>query len=116
MIFCGNLSSFVGMMLSGIRCGAVAGVVEIKGGVVSGVINLESPGVEVPGWRPRHEERYHAFDVCAAWSRDGRLSFRRFGSALSHEPCLTSSVSWDTPLRVTADGIGRNQKINPVQS
>src|SRR5437763_14872034 len=46
--------------------GAVAGVVGIKGGVVSGVINLESPGVEVPGWRPRHEERYHAFDVCAA--------------------------------------------------
>src|SRR5947209_12314041 len=43
--------------------GAVAGVVGIKGGVVSGVINLESPGVEVPGWRPRHEERYHAFDV-----------------------------------------------------
>ena len=25
------------------------------GGVVSGVFNLESPGVEAPGWRPRHE-------------------------------------------------------------
>ena len=24
----------------------------------SGVTNLESPGVEVPGWRPRHEKRY----------------------------------------------------------
>ena len=38
--------------------GPVAGLVGIEGGVVSGVINLESPGVEVPGWRPRHEKRY----------------------------------------------------------
>ena len=28
--------------------------------VVSGVFNLESPGVDAPGWRPRHEEPYHA--------------------------------------------------------
>jgi hypothetical protein len=39
--------------------GPVAGLVGIDGGVVSGVFNLESPGVGVPGRRPRHEERYH---------------------------------------------------------
>jgi hypothetical protein len=39
--------------------GAVRGLVGIEGGVVSGVINLESPGVEAPGRRPRHDERYH---------------------------------------------------------
>jgi hypothetical protein len=39
--------------------GAVAGLVGIEGGVVSGVINLESSGVEAPDWRPRHDERYH---------------------------------------------------------
>jgi hypothetical protein len=39
--------------------GPVAGLVGIEGGVVSGVINLESPGVEAPGWRPRHDKRYH---------------------------------------------------------
>jgi hypothetical protein len=39
--------------------GAVAELVGIEGGVVSGVINLESPGVEAPGRRPRHENRYH---------------------------------------------------------
>jgi len=39
--------------------GAVRGLVGIDDGVVSGVINLESPGVEAPGWRPRHDERYH---------------------------------------------------------
>src|SRR5271168_949240 len=38
--------------------GPVAGLVGIEGGVVSGVTNLESPGVEVPGRRPRHEECY----------------------------------------------------------
>ena len=32
---------------------------EFEGGVVSGVINLESPGVEAPSGRPRHDERYH---------------------------------------------------------
>jgi hypothetical protein len=36
----------------------VAWLVGIEGGVVSGVINLESPGVEAPGRRPRHEECY----------------------------------------------------------
>jgi hypothetical protein len=39
--------------------GAVAGVVGIKSGVVSGVINLEASGVEAPDWRPRHDNRYH---------------------------------------------------------
>jgi hypothetical protein len=38
--------------------GPVAELVGIEGGVVSGVINLESPGVEAPGRRPRHEECY----------------------------------------------------------
>jgi hypothetical protein len=39
--------------------GAVAELVGIDGGVVSGVINLESSGVEASDWRPRHDERYH---------------------------------------------------------
>jgi hypothetical protein len=39
--------------------GPVAGLVGIEGGVVSGVINLESSGVEAPDWRPRHDEHYH---------------------------------------------------------
>ncbi len=39
--------------------GAVAGLVGIEGGVVSGVINLESSGVEASDWRPRHAEPYH---------------------------------------------------------
>ena len=39
--------------------GPVAELVGIEGGVVvSGVTNLESPGVEAPGRRPRHEECY----------------------------------------------------------
>jgi hypothetical protein len=37
----------------------VAGLVGIEGGVVSGVFNLESSGVVVPDWRPRHDEYYH---------------------------------------------------------
>ena len=37
----------------------VARLVGIEGGVVSGVINLESSGVEAPDWRPRHDEHYH---------------------------------------------------------
>ena len=37
----------------------VARLVGIEGGVVSGVINLESSGVEAPDWRPRHDEYYH---------------------------------------------------------
>jgi hypothetical protein len=42
-----------------VKSGAVAGLVGIKGGVVSGVINLESSGVEAPDWRPRHDKAYH---------------------------------------------------------
>jgi hypothetical protein len=38
--------------------GAVGGVVGIAGGVVSGVINLESSGVGTSDWRPRHEKHY----------------------------------------------------------
>jgi hypothetical protein len=38
---------------------AVAELVGIEGGVVSGAINLESSGVETPDWRPRHDEHYH---------------------------------------------------------
>ena len=39
--------------------GAVGELVGIDGGVVSGVINLESSGVEASDWRPRHDEPYH---------------------------------------------------------
>ena len=39
--------------------GGVAELVGIEGGVVSGVINLESSGVEASDWRPRHDEHYH---------------------------------------------------------
>jgi hypothetical protein len=42
-----------------VSLGAVAGVVGIEGGVVSGVFNLESSGVEASDWRPRHDEPYH---------------------------------------------------------
>jgi hypothetical protein len=31
-------------------------VVGIEGGVVSGVFNLESPGVRAPDGRPRHDK------------------------------------------------------------
>jgi transposase len=40
------------------HAGGVAGVVGIEGGVVSGVLNLESSGVGASDWRPRHEELY----------------------------------------------------------
>ncbi len=39
--------------------GAVAELVGIEGGVVSGVFNLESSGVEASDRRPRHDEHYH---------------------------------------------------------
>ena len=39
--------------------GAVAELVGIGCGVVSGVFNLESSGIEAPDWRPRHDEHYH---------------------------------------------------------
>jgi hypothetical protein len=40
--------------------GGVRRLVGIEVGVVSGVFNLESPGVSALGWRLRHEEAYHA--------------------------------------------------------
>jgi NAD(P)-dependent dehydrogenase (short-subunit alcohol dehydrogenase family) len=49
---------FVRVMVTN-SLGPVAGLVGIEGGVVSGVFNLESPGVEAPGRRPRHDKRYH---------------------------------------------------------
>jgi hypothetical protein len=48
--------------------GAVAELVGIEGGVVSGVINLESSGVEASDWRPRHDEPYHEARFFAAYS------------------------------------------------
>ena len=48
-----------GMTESEAKQGAVGELVGIDGGVVSGVINLESSGVEASDWRPRHDERYH---------------------------------------------------------
>ena len=39
--------------------GPVAELVGNEGGVVTGVINLESPDVRASGRRPRHEEQYH---------------------------------------------------------
>ena len=41
------------------RAGAVAELVGIRVGVVSGVMNLESSGVEASDWRPRHDQGYH---------------------------------------------------------
>ena len=41
------------------RRDAVARLVGIEGGVVSGVFNLESSGVRASDWRPRHDKRYH---------------------------------------------------------
>jgi hypothetical protein len=45
--------------IEGFLGGPVAELVGIEGGVVSGVINLESSGVEASDWRPRHDEQYH---------------------------------------------------------
>jgi transposase len=42
-----------------INRGPVAELVGIEGGVVSGVINLESSSVRALDRRPRHEEHYH---------------------------------------------------------
>ena|SRR5258708_6281688 len=47
------------LSLTGKRIGPVAELVGIEGGVVSGVFNLESSGVEASDWRPRHDEHYH---------------------------------------------------------
>ena len=38
---------------------AVARLVGIEGGEVSGVFNLELSGVRASDWRPRHDKRYH---------------------------------------------------------
>src|SRR6266404_5335314 len=57
--------------------GPVAELVGIEGGVVSGVFNLESSGVEAPDRRPRHEEHYHEVRFLAACGRDGWPPFRR---------------------------------------
>ena len=51
--------TFVAVMLAVVGVGPVVGLVGIEGGVVSGVINLESSGVEAPDWRPRHDKHYH---------------------------------------------------------
>lgn len=48
------------------RRGAVAELVGIEVGVVSGVINLESSGVEASDWRLRHEQAYHEARFLAA--------------------------------------------------
>jgi ribonuclease Z len=48
-----------GYMFGPFGSGPVAGLVGIEGGVVSGVINLESSSVEAPDWRPRHDEQYY---------------------------------------------------------
>ncbi len=48
-----------GSVFESIRRGAVAELVGIEVGVVSGVINLESSGVEASDWRLRHEATYH---------------------------------------------------------
>ncbi len=53
------------------HAGAVAELVGIEGGVVSGVFNLESSGVEASDWRPRHDEQYHEARFFAACSRYG---------------------------------------------
>ena len=46
--------------------GAVAKLVGIEGGVVSGVFNLESSDVSASDWRPRHDEHYHEACFLAA--------------------------------------------------
>jgi transposase len=61
---CGNRfnehhSKFRGGLSVNCLARAVAELVGNEGGVVSGVINLESSGVEASDWRPRHDEHYH---------------------------------------------------------
>jgi hypothetical protein len=48
-----------GIVALSLERGGVAELVGIEGGVVSGVTNLESSGVEASDWRPRHDEQYH---------------------------------------------------------
>jgi hypothetical protein len=47
------------ILLACTATGAVADLVGIRVGVVSGVINLESSGVEASDWRLRHDQGYH---------------------------------------------------------
>ena len=56
-----GISGWVIGLLSRVRApnDAVARLVGIEGGVVSGVFNLESSGVRASDWRPRHDKRYH---------------------------------------------------------
>ncbi|MDH2348890.1 hypothetical protein QCM79_42055, partial [Bradyrhizobium sp. SSUT77] len=49
----------IGSVMARRSKGAVAELVGIEVGVVSGVINLESSGVEASDWRLRHEQAYH---------------------------------------------------------
>jgi hypothetical protein len=51
--------------------GAVAELVGIEVGVVSGVMNLESSGVEASDWRLRHDQGYHEARFLAACDRAG---------------------------------------------
>ena len=52
------LASIATLLMATSATGAVVGVVGIEGGVVSGVINLESSDVGASDWRPRHEKHY----------------------------------------------------------
>jgi len=58
-IHCLGDGSQFSTLVEGLGGGPVAELVGIEGGVVSGVFNLESSGVEAPDRRPRHEEHYH---------------------------------------------------------
>jgi opacity protein-like surface antigen len=53
------IGGHIGYLWGKTRVGAVAELVGNEGGVVSGVINLESSSVEAPDRRPRHDEHYH---------------------------------------------------------
>jgi hypothetical protein len=50
---------------------------EFEGGGVSGVINLESPGVGAPSGRLRDDERYHDGRRSAAWEWTAIAAFRQ---------------------------------------
>ena len=54
-----------------VRLGPVAELVGIEVGVVSGVMNLESSGVEASDWRLRHDQGYHEARFLAACDRAG---------------------------------------------
>src|SRR3954470_23074171 len=59
------------------RRGAVARLVGIGGGVVSGLPNPNEPGAGAPGRRPRHGQPYHEAGCRAARGRSGCCSVRR---------------------------------------